>query len=58
MCLRLLYGNKSSSFEKQFKQDKSVTTHSRNLHNISYGNVQSVSEYLLPFSVRFFIDVI
>ena len=30
-CLRLLYGDKSSSFEKILEQDKSVTVHIRNL---------------------------
>ena len=30
-CLRLLYGDKSSSFEKLLEKDKSVTIHSRNL---------------------------
>ena len=30
-CLRLLYGDKSSSFEKLLEQDKSVTIHTRNL---------------------------
>ena len=30
-CLRLLYGEKSSSFEKLLQQDESVTIHTRNL---------------------------
>ena len=30
-CLRLLYGDKLSSFEKLLEQDKSVTIHTRNL---------------------------
>ena len=30
-CLRLLYGNKSSSFKKLLEQDKSSTMHTRNL---------------------------
>ena len=30
-CLRLLCGDKSSSFEKLLEQDKSVTIHTRNL---------------------------
>ena len=30
-CLRLLYGDKSSSFQKLLEQDKSVTIHTRNL---------------------------
>ena len=30
-CLRVLYGDKSSSFEKLLEQDKSVTIHTRNL---------------------------
>ena len=30
-CLRLCYGDKSTSFEKLLEQDKSVTTHTRNL---------------------------
>ena len=30
-CLRLLYGDKSSSFEKLLEQDKSATIHTRNL---------------------------
>ena len=30
-CLRLLYGDKSSSFEKLLEQDKFVTIHTRNL---------------------------
>ena len=30
-CLRLLYQEKSSSFEKLLEQDKSVTIHTRNL---------------------------
>ena len=29
-CLRLLYGDKTSSFEKLLEQDKSVTIHTRN----------------------------
>ena len=30
-CLRLFYGDKSTSFGKLLEQDKSVTTHTRNL---------------------------
>ena len=30
-CLRLLYGDKSSSFEKLLEQDKSVLTHIKNM---------------------------
>ena len=30
-CLRLLYGDKLSSFEKLLEQDKSVMIHTRNL---------------------------
>ena len=42
MCLRLLYGDQSSSFEKLLEQNKSVTKSA----NISYGNVQSISKYI------------
>ena len=30
-CLDLLYGKKSTSFEKLLEQDKSITLHTRNL---------------------------
>ena len=34
-CLRLLYGDKSQSFEKLSEQDKSVTIHTRNLQMLA-----------------------
>ena len=46
-CLRLLYGDKSSSFEKLLEQDKSVTIHTRNLQILAtemfkvYRNISS-----------------
>ena len=47
-CLRLLYGDKSLSFEKMLEQDKSVTIHTRNLQMLwkCYGNAQSISKYI------------
>ena len=47
MCLRLLYGDQSSSFEKLLEQDKSVTIHTRNLQILAtemfkvYRNISS-----------------
>ena len=46
-CLRLLCGDKSSSFEKLLEQDKSVTIHTRNLQMLAtemfkvYRNISS-----------------
>ena len=36
-CLRLLYGDKWSSFEKLLQQDKSVAIHTRNLPILATG---------------------
>ena len=44
-CLRLLYGDKSSSFEKLSEQDKSVTIHTRNLHILAT-EMFKVSKYI------------
>ena len=43
-CLRVLYGDKSSSFEKLLEQDKSVTIHTRNLQILA--TKQSISKYI------------
>ena len=57
-CLRLLYGDKSSSFEKLLEQDKSVTIHTRNLQILATKIFKVYRIYLLPYSVIFFISVV
>ena len=57
-CLRRLYGDKSSSFEKLLEQDKSVTIHTRNLQILATKIFKVYRIYLLPYSVIFFISVV
>ena len=42
-CLRLLYGDKSSSFENLLEQDKSITIHTRNLHILATEIYRNIS---------------
>ena len=35
MCLRIIYSEKTSSFEKLFEKDGSVTIHTRNLQTLA-----------------------
>ena len=48
-CSCLLYGNKTSCFEKLLKQDKSVGIHTRNLQILV---TEMFKIYLNPFPVR------
>ena len=57
-CLRLLYKDKSSSFEKLLEQDKSVTIHPKNLQILSTEMFRVYQNISPPIFIEIFINEI
>ena len=57
-CMRLIYGDKTSSFEELLEQDKSVFIHTRNLQMLATECLKCTEVCLLLFSVNYFVDEI
>ena len=52
-CLRIVYSDKTSSFEKRLETDRSVPIHIRNLQILATEFSKKVNMWLLLFSVKF-----
>ena len=51
-CLRVVYSDKTSSFEKLLENDGPVTVHTRNMQTLAAKNVQGLKEFFTSNNSR------